>query len=443
MTDETALALHKEEQVQIAVHKLPNPETVELVHMMSKAMAMSTLLKSEAKSADQRMSDAFVIMMMGVEMGLSPISSLRLIHVIKGTPTVSGAGMLAILKRAGVEVEMPNIGNVTDSATVRLRRPGDTEWFESTFTLQMAQTAGITSNTGWKNYPANMLIWRALSNAARMHTPDIINGLYTKEEIADAQFDADGEIIDITIKMPHWSTDERKLSQLLAVPTVRACIEDYDNLTPAQRSAAALKLAAATTWEAFETGQDAAKAIIAGFARQQPPAQPKAQEPPAEPDPPPPAEEAPAPRPRARQRDDQPRQQTIAGPAEAEVDRGRYNSKNKCFDFLVDQKVVRLYGNDSVKKLVGDDYFTTNLAPLMDLKSPKFEEIETLHLSQIEWKEGYAVAKQAAPVFTEDAPESAAQGDQPEDLDAWFPREGEPVPAGGFAPPPDVGDVPF
>lgn len=250
------------EPMSIAVQKLPNPQTVELIANMSKVVGLSSVFNSDAKNPEQRVADAFFVMMLGVEIGLPPITSLRMIHLIKGTPATSGAGMLSILRRAGVEVEIPDAGKVTTSATVRLRRPGEATWYESTFTVDMAKAAGLGSRDMWSKFPANMLIWRALSNAARFYCPDIINGLYTKEEIADAQFDADGEIVDIDIKPAHWSADEKKLSDFLNA--VRHYIPDYDSMSFEQRSAAALKLATATSWEAFETGRDAGAAVKAG-----------------------------------------------------------------------------------------------------------------------------------------------------------------------------------
>jgi hypothetical protein len=264
MTSQNSIIPAQPEPMSIAVQKLPNPQTVELIANMSKVVGMSSVFNSDAKNPEQRVADAFFVMMLGVEIGLPPITSLRMIHLIKGTPATSGAGMLSILRRAGVEVEIPDAGKVTTSATVRLRRPGVSDWYESTFTVDMAKAAGLGGRDMWTKFPANMLIWRALSNAARFYCPDIINGLYTKEEIADAQFDADGEIvdIDIDIKPAHWSESEKNLTDFLYA--VRHYIPGYDDMALEQRSAAALKLASATTWKAFDTGRDAGAAVQAG-----------------------------------------------------------------------------------------------------------------------------------------------------------------------------------
>jgi hypothetical protein len=54
------------------------------------------------------------------------------------------------------------------------------------FTMPDAERAGLTKNNpNWQRYPANMLRARAISNAARMGWPDILNGLYSAEEMRD------------------------------------------------------------------------------------------------------------------------------------------------------------------------------------------------------------------------------------------------------------------
>ena len=46
-----------------------------------------------------------------------------------------------------------------------------------------AKTLGLAGKDNWKKQPATMLKWRAVSACARVVFPDVIQGMYTPEEI--------------------------------------------------------------------------------------------------------------------------------------------------------------------------------------------------------------------------------------------------------------------
>ncbi len=195
-----------QQAITISAAPIPNPSQVKSITAMSKVVAFSSILKSSSNDPTIRAGDAFFLMMYGYELGIPPVTALRTLHLIEGSPTVSGQAMLGLLRKAGVKVKIPNPADVTDSATVELRRPDDgpDEWYKATFTLEHAKTAQLDGRKVWGKYPAFMLIWRALSAAARFHCPDIIGGLYTTEEIVDqpnAAFNAEGDLLEtITIE---------------------------------------------------------------------------------------------------------------------------------------------------------------------------------------------------------------------------------------------------
>jgi hypothetical protein len=71
------------------------------------------------------------------------------------------------------------------------------EPFVSKFTMDDARKAGLSDKITWKQYPANMLRWRAVGNALHIVCPDVVVGLYTPEELG-ANVNAECEIIDVT-----------------------------------------------------------------------------------------------------------------------------------------------------------------------------------------------------------------------------------------------------
>lgn len=148
-------------------------------------------------------SDIFVIIMYGFELGLPPAMALHTIRFIKGKPCCTGQALLLLLRRARIEIEMPDPATITDAATVRLRRSGG-GWQSFSYTRQMASDGGVLTLDNWQRQPGVQLLWRALSQAARLFAPDVVCDLQTIEEVDPAiHVDATGAPIEsVTITPP-------------------------------------------------------------------------------------------------------------------------------------------------------------------------------------------------------------------------------------------------
>lgn len=124
---------------------------------------------------------------------LPPMAAITGIHVIEGKPSASAALISALVRRAGHRLRVK--GNGT-KAVAQIVRSDDLEFtFESEWTIERAQQAGLTGKAVWKNYPAAMLKARAISEVARDACEEALSGMhYTPEELG-AEVDADGEIV--------------------------------------------------------------------------------------------------------------------------------------------------------------------------------------------------------------------------------------------------------
>lgn len=120
--------------------------------------------------------------MLGSEVGLSPMQSLQNIFVISGKPGMYARTMVALVLAAGHEIV--TVKKTDSSVTVKGRRAGTEEWTEETWTTERARKAGYTSNKKYETDPQSMLYARAAADICRQIAPDALAGLaYTVEEL--------------------------------------------------------------------------------------------------------------------------------------------------------------------------------------------------------------------------------------------------------------------
>jgi hypothetical protein len=124
----------------------------------------------------------------GYEAGLSPMTSLRSIHVVDGRPAMSAELMRAVIQRAGHDIWVEETN--TTRAIVSGQRSGSARILKVTWTEDDARRAGLTGKDNWKKYPRAMLVARATTELARMLFPDVLAGIsHSIEELADGGLD--------------------------------------------------------------------------------------------------------------------------------------------------------------------------------------------------------------------------------------------------------------
>jgi len=129
--------------------------------------------------------DAYVRLMTGHDLGLSPSQSLRAVSVINGRPSVSADALVAVCKGSPVCEYFRHVETTHDASTWETKRVGDPPE-RYTFSFADAEAAGLTTSGGnWSKYPGRMLRARAKAFLARDVYPDLTLGLYTPEELLD------------------------------------------------------------------------------------------------------------------------------------------------------------------------------------------------------------------------------------------------------------------
>ena len=134
---------------------------------------------------------AVAIIVKGMELGLPPMAALNGITIIQGKPTVSPQLMLSLINRAGI-LEDLKIETGPQGASCMMKRRGRTA-FTASFGPAEAKAMGLDGKDNYRKQAPVMYQWRAVAACSRVVAPDVIDGLYTPEEMgADVQVDEDG-----------------------------------------------------------------------------------------------------------------------------------------------------------------------------------------------------------------------------------------------------------
>jgi hypothetical protein len=162
----------------------------------------------------------------GRAVGIEPMIALQNITMIKGKAGASAMLIGAQLRRAGYKIttswydqqgvacgkEMPGVWG----CKITLSKNGEVTG-DGVFSLTDAQRAGlIKADSGWANYPKDMLYARALTQAAREGAQDAVLGMaYTGEELG-VETDYDGNVD--TVRLPPAVVDQPVVLDGVIVP---------------------------------------------------------------------------------------------------------------------------------------------------------------------------------------------------------------------------------
>lgn len=156
------------------------PKTIDEFSDLAERFAKSTLLP---KSMQGKAADVLVTIMAGHEMGLSPMASLRAIHVIEGKPVLSADGMVALVLGSGKAKYFVRVEESDTAVTYETCRAGTDVPRRCTWTIEMAKRAALDKKDNWRTVPRAMLAARAKSELARDVYPDVLMGCYTMDEL--------------------------------------------------------------------------------------------------------------------------------------------------------------------------------------------------------------------------------------------------------------------
>ncbi len=127
------------------------------------------------------------VIMAGRELGMTATASLRGFHIIEGKPTLAADLIRALVLRSGLCDSFKCTVRTATACTFVTKRKGDDSPTEMTVTIEEGRLAFQGDDakwlkSGWGRNPADMLVARCGAKLARLVYPDVVHGLYAREE---------------------------------------------------------------------------------------------------------------------------------------------------------------------------------------------------------------------------------------------------------------------
>ena len=170
-------------------------QSVDDLARLARVFAASGLFGRDGNQ-DTKIAECAIRLMAGMEAGFSPFASATGVHIINGRPAFS-ANLLAQAVRRHPDYDYRVLEKTAKICRVRFLSRGE-ELGEETFTIEMAERAGLLKNPTWRSYPEAMLFSRALTAGMRTHCPDALGGssAYTPEELGG------DDVVAVTVTEP-------------------------------------------------------------------------------------------------------------------------------------------------------------------------------------------------------------------------------------------------
>jgi hypothetical protein len=184
-------ALELREKAVMAQHALPGAGEFNAIMAIADRLAASRIVPVAYQG---RPDNIVAAVMMGRELGIGPMQSLKDISVIDDKPALAASLLLGLLKKNGVVILESGVDDELAFIKARRSDTGEVQTVEWTY----AEAEKVTDKKGrvladkanWRNYRNDMLWARCVGRLARRLGPDLVAGMgYTAEEVAD--FDDD------------------------------------------------------------------------------------------------------------------------------------------------------------------------------------------------------------------------------------------------------------
>lgn len=146
-------------------------------NQLAKALSRTSFVPAVFKGND---GDATAAILLGDELGMTPLVALRSIYVVHGTPALYAKTMVALALSHGHSIWTEK---TTDSEVIVCgQRRGSERTERAVWTIARATKAGYTSNKKYASTPQEMLYAKASAEVARKVAADVLAGVPSSVE---------------------------------------------------------------------------------------------------------------------------------------------------------------------------------------------------------------------------------------------------------------------
>lgn len=201
---------------------------------VNETLQMAKLFAESGMFTDaKQMSQAFVKVQAGKEMGIGAFASMTGINIILGKPTL-GAGLIASCVKGNEKYDF-KVKELTDKVCSIDFLQKSKDGFEfignSTFTIEDAKKQG-TKNLD--KFPKNMLYARAISNGQKWFCPDVFQmSVYVPEEMQEQQITEDVQHVEIIDQPKVSKLSQKQIDKILTsdIATVEKALKAIETGT--------------------------------------------------------------------------------------------------------------------------------------------------------------------------------------------------------------------
>lgn len=163
-------------------------QTFEHAQRVAKMLASSSLIPKEYQN---RVDNCMVALEMANRNGSSPLMVMQNLHIIQGRPSWSSTFIIASINSCGkfkfdLAWKSSGTGDEYGYEAFTVGKDGE-EKISPKVTWKMVKEEGWLAKPGskWKTMPELMFRYRSAAFFGRLHTPEILMGMQTQEEILD------------------------------------------------------------------------------------------------------------------------------------------------------------------------------------------------------------------------------------------------------------------
>ena len=184
--DEPTAIVPVEPQPAAVFNPVSGTTAFDLAQRMSKALASSDLVPDAFRG---NVANCLIALEISTRLNMAPLMVMQNLHIIHGRPSWSSQFIIAAINssRRFTTLKFEFNKDRTSCTAYATERATGEVIRGATVTLEMASVEGWSTKKGskWATMPELMLQYRAAAFFGRVYCPEILNGLYSEQEVMD------------------------------------------------------------------------------------------------------------------------------------------------------------------------------------------------------------------------------------------------------------------